>query len=523
MKKFDLNDENVVVIIGSGAGGGTLAHELSVKGVDVVCLEAGKHLDWQKDFVNDEWEMFGRTAWLDKRTTSGNWRIARDFPNLPAWICKTVGGTTMHWAGASLRFQEHEFKAQSHYGDVAGANLLDWPLSMSDVEPYYDKAEDKMGVTRTNDIKGLPPSNNYLVFEAGAKKIGYKNVHTGRMAINSEPRDGRGACQQLGFCFQGCRLGAKWSTLYSEIPKAIATDHFELRAESTVLQVTHDKQGKVDGVVYVDKSGVQQKQKARVVCVAGNSYESPRLLLHSASSKYPDGLANSSGQVGRNYMRHMTGSVYGIFENPVNMFRGTTMAGICSDESNHAPERGFVGGYEMETLSLGLPFMAAFLNPGGWGQPFAELMDGYQNMAGMWLVGEDLPQETNRVTLHPEEKDANGVPIPNVHYDDHANDIAMRNHAFERGSEIYKAVGAIKTVETPPYPSTHNLGTNRMSAKARDGVVNQWGQTHDIKNLFVSDGSQFTTSAAENPTLTIVALAIRQADYLAGELGAGNL
>ena len=523
MKKFDLNDDNVVVVIGSGAGGGTLAHELAAKGVDVICLEAGRHLDWRKDFINDEWEMFGRTAWLDKRTTSGNWRVARDFPNLPAWICKTVGGTTLHWAGASLRFQEHEFKVKSHYGDVDGANLLDWPISLSDLEAYYDRAEDKLGVTRTHDIEGLPASNNYLVFEAGAKKLGYKNVHTGRMAINSQPRDGRGACRQLGFCFQGCRMGAKWSTLYSEIPKAIATDHFELRAESTVLQITHDKKGRVDGIVYVGKDGAQHRQKARVVCVAGNAFESPRLLLHSASSKYPDGLANSSGQVGRNYMRHMTGSVYGIFDNPVNMFRGTTMAGICSDESGHDPSRGFVGGYEMETLALGIPFMAAFLNPGGWGRPFAELMDGYQNMAGMWLVGEDMPQETNRVTLHPEEKDGNGVPIPNVHYDDHPNDIAMRNHAFRRGAAIYDAVGARRTVETPPYPSTHNLGTNRMAAKARDGVVNQWGQTHDMDNLFVSDGSQFTTGAAENPTLTIVALAIRQADYLAKELSARNL
>ena len=523
MKKFDLNDDNAIVIIGSGAGGGTLAHELAEKGADVICLEAGRHLDWQKDFVNDEWEMFGRTAWLDKRTTSGNWRVARDFPNLPAWICKTVGGTTLHWAGASLRIQEHEFKAQSHYGNVDGANLLDWPISLSDLEPYYDRAEDKLGVTRTHGIEGLPESNNYLVFAAGAKKLGYKNVHTGRMAINSQPRDGRGACRQLGFCFQGCRMGAKWSTLYSEIPKAIATDHFELRAESVAVQITHDKKGRVDGVVYVDKNGAQHRQKARAVCVAGNSFESPRLLLHSASSKYPDGLANSSGQVGRNYMRHMTGSVYGIFDKPVNMFRGTTMAGICSDESVHDPSRGFVGGYEMETLALGLPFMAAFLNPGGWGKPFAELMDGYRNMAGMWLVGEDMPRETNRVTLHSEEKDGNGVPIPNVHYDDHPNDIAMRNHAFARGSEIYKAVGAARTVETPPYPSTHNLGTNRMSEKARDGVVNKWGRTHDIGNLFVSDGSQFTTGAAENPTLTIVALAIRQAEHIVDSMAKGDL
>lgn len=523
MKTFENNDSDVVVVIGSGAGGGTLAHELAAKGINVVCLEAGKRLNWQTDFINDEWEMFGRTAWLDKRTTSGDWRIARDFPNLPAWICKTVGGTTLHWAGASLRIQAHEFKARTNYGEIDGANLLDWPLDLEEMVPYYDRAEDKLGVTRTHGIAGLPPSNNYKVFEAGAKKVGYRNVHTGRMAINSAPRDGRASCQQLGFCFQGCKMAAKWSTLYSEVPKAEKTGHFELRPESTVVQITHNAAGKADGVVYYDAAGKQQRQKARAVCVAGNSIETPRLLLHSASAKFPDGLANSSGQVGRNYMRHTTGSVYALFDNPVNMFRGTTMAGICTDESRLDTSRGFAGGYEMETLSLGLPFMAAFLNPGGWGRPFTELMDGYDRMAGMWIVGEDMPRETNRITLHSDEKDAHGVPLPNVHVDDHANDIAMRNHAYMAGKKIYEAVGATQVVETPPYPSTHNLGTCRMSDKARDGVANSRGQTHDIPNLFISDGSQFTTGASENPTLTIVALAIRQAEHIANEMTKKNL
>ena len=177
-----------------------------------------------------------------------------------------------------------------------------------------------------------------------------------------------------------------------------------------------------------DSNGNQYFQKARVVCVAGNSIESPRLLLNSASSMFPNGLANSSGQVGRNYMRHMTASVYAIFENPVHMFRGTTMAGIVKDESRHDPKRGFVGGYEMETLSLGVPFLAAFLNPGDWGRDFSTAMDAYDNMAGMWLVGEDMPQETNRITLHATEKDQFGLPIPNVHFSDHGNDEIGRAH-----------------------------------------------------------------------------------------------
>ena len=343
-KTFDLTDELVIVVIGSGAGGGTLANELAQRGVDVVCLEAGPRLELS-DIVNDNGAMFGRLSWLDKRIGTGDLN-----PALPLWVCKTVGGTTVHWAGASLRFQELEFRARSVYGDIPGANLLDWPLSYEELAPYYAKAEDKMGVTGTNDIPRLPGNNNFKVLAAGAKRVGYREVHSGNMAINSQPRDGRPSCHQIGFCMSGCAIGAKWSTLYTEIPKAEATGHFELRPESMALKINHDDAGKVTGVVYVDKAGAMHEQKARAVCVAGNSVETPRLLLNSASSKFPDGLANSSGQVGRNYMRHMTGTVYAIMPGRVNFDRGTQMAGIIKDEARHDPSRGFVGGYEMETL-----------------------------------------------------------------------------------------------------------------------------------------------------------------------------
>ena len=519
---YKLDDDGVVVVIGSGAGGGTLGTDLALKGIDTVILEAGGRHEID-DFENDEWGMFSKISWLDKRTTSGDWRVAKDFAGLPAWIVKAVGGSTVHWAGASLRIQEHEFRARTTYGDIPGANLLDWPVTLKDLEPYYARAEDRMGVTRTNGIPGLPGNNNFKVMKAGADKLGYKNCHTGQMAINSRPRHDRPACQQIGFCFQGCKIAAKWSTLYAEIPRGEATGKLEVRAQSQVLKIEHDKKGKVTGVVYVDKKGKTQRQKARAVCVAGNSIESPRLLLNSASSLFPDGLANSSGQVGRNYMRHMTGSVYALFEKPVNMYRGTTMAGIITDESRHDTARGFAGGYEMETLSLGVPFMAAFLDPGAWGRDFSGAMDLYDHMAGMWLVGEDMPQESNAITLHPSEKDQHGQPVPNVHFDDHPNDNAMRSHAYKQGAAVYDAVGATRTFPTPPYPSTHNLGTNRMSEKPRDGVVDKWGRAHDVPNLFVSDGSVFTTGASENPTLTIVALAIRQADHIAAEMKKGNL
>jgi choline dehydrogenase-like flavoprotein len=519
--RFDLTDDSVVVVIGSGAGGGVLATDLALKGIKTVCLEAGARHE-NHEFLNDEWASFVQLAWTDMRTTSGSWRVARDFANLPAWIVKAVGGSTTHWAGASLRFQEHEFKARTVYGDVKGASLMDWPITLADLAPYYAKAEDRMGVTLTNGIPGLPGNNNYKVLEKGAKALGYKEVHTGRMAINSRERDNRGACQQIGFCFQGCKSGAKWSTLYAELPKGEATGKLEVRPNSHVLKVEHDASGKVTGVIYADKDGKQQRQRARIVAIAGNSIESPRILLNSESNLFRNGMANSSGQVGRNYMRHMTGSVYGVFDRPVKMWRGTTMAGIVSDEARHDPKRGFVGGYELETLGLGLPFMAAFLDPGAWGREFTTALDSYENMAGMWIVGEDMPQEKNRITLSS-AKDKHGMPVANVHFDDHPNDIAMRNHAYKKGSEIYEAVGATRTFPTTPYPSTHNLGTNRMSERARDGVVNKWGQTHDIKNLFVSDGSVFTTGGAENPTLTIVALAMRQADYIANQMRTASI
>jgi len=320
-----------------------------------------------------------------------------------------------------------------------------------------------------------------------------------------------------------CIRDRKWSTLYAEIPKAEATGLLDLRPESHALQIQHDSNGKATGVLYADKDGKHVVQKARIVCVACNAIESARLLLNSASSKFPHGLANSSGQVGRNYMRHTTGSVYAIFDKPVHMYRGTVMAGIITDEADLNTKRGFAGGFEMETISLGLPFAAAFLDPGAWGRDYASVLEQYPNMAGMWIVGEDMPQATNAVTLHSKEKDQWGLPIPNVHYDDHPNDIAMRNYAYKQGAAVYNAVGAVKTLAVPPYPSTHNLGTCRMSERPGDGVCDKWGRTHDVKNLFISDGSQFTTSGGENPTLTIVTLAIRQADHIATESARRNL
>ena len=517
MAHIDLKDGSVVVVIGSGAGGGTLAHELTRRGIKVVLLEAGKRQSTET-FSQIPGEAFGQLTWLDARTQSGSWGVARDFPTLPVWHCKTVGGTTVHWTASAPRLQSWELRAKTVYGNIAGASSIDWPIAYEELEKYYDLAERRLGVTRRNGVPGLPASNNFKVMHAGAKKLGYKQVHTGHMAINSRASDGRGFCIQQGFCVQGCKMGAKWSTLYTEIPRAEATGNLDLRIESTAAKIEHGADGRVNAVVYRDSQGKEQRQKARMVCVAGNAIETARLLLLSASAKFPDGLGNSSGQVGRNYCHHITGTVWGIFDKPVYPWRGATLAGVVEDEVVNEPRRGFVGGYRMELLALDLPTLPLVGLPYGWGRDFASIMESYRNIAGMFINGEDLPRSDNRITLNSNVKDAYGLPVANIHVDEHANDQAMRKHAQGQMTKMYDAVGAKRIIPGPVPPATHNMCTARMSADPRDGVTNLWGQTHDIKNLFVSDGSVLSTPGAANPTLTIVALALRQAEFIAEQM-----
>jgi choline dehydrogenase-like flavoprotein len=515
---FRKDDSSVVVIVGSGAGGGTLANELAQRGVKCVVLEAGKHFT-QADFENDEWAMFNKISWLDKRVAAGTWEVAKNSPNLPTWLVKGVGGTTIHWAGVSLRFQPHELKVRSTYGAVAGANLLDWPVSYDELAPFYDLAEKKLGVagSKASGMPLLPESNHYKVIAAGARKIGYSKI--GRpLAINSQPHDERPGCMQIGFCLQGCKIGAKWSALYSDVRHALDSGRVELRPESMVLRIEHDKSGRATGVVYVDKDGKQQLQKARVVCVAGNSIESPRLLLNSASSLFPHGLANSSGQVGRNYMCHSMAFALAIHKKPVYMYRGNAASAIIGDEARNDPKRGFTGGYYLEGLSFGLPFVASSMDPDGWGRDVTSALDMYDNMSCVALVGEDQAVESNAVALHATEKDQYGLPIPIVTKSYTSNDDAIIAHGLQQWRALSEAVGATRIIQMAPTPAAHNMGTVRMSAKPADGVVNKWGQAHDVKNLFVSDGSQFTSSGACNPTLTIVALAIRQAGHIADSM-----
>ena len=519
---FEHGNDGVVVIIGSGAGGGTLANELTQKGVDVVVLEAGPRFKLA-DFENDEAAADAMFTWKDRRVITGDSRLARIWAERPTHICKTVGGTTVHWQAQTLRFRAEEFRPRTTYGAIDGASLIDWPITLDDLLPYYERAEENMGVSGRGGRPFLPATNGYKVFALGARRLGYRDFGVTHVAINSVPYDGRNACDQIGFCAQGCASGAKWSTLYADIPKAEATGRCEIRANSMVLRIEHDDLGRVSGVLYADRAGAQHLQKARAVCVAGNAIETPRLLLNSESAAFPDGLANSSGQVGCNYTHIAESYVYGIFERPIHMHRGVQVTGLLSDEAHHDPTRGFAGGVIFMPFGAGLAGYAAALDPAGWGRAYTSTLEGYARTVGVSINGADMPMAGNGVSLHADERDGHGLPIPVLHIDDHANDVAKMNHGLKCASAILQAAGATRTTETPPHPASQNLGTCRMSEKPDDGVVDSWGRSHDLPNLFVSDGSQFASSNLSHPTLTIVALAIRQAEHIARTMARGEL
>lgn len=516
MTIFDQADDSVVVVIGSGAGGGVLANELAQAGVNVVCLEAGSRLTFG-DIVNDERVMDERMTWHDRRFGEGILN-----PKFPAWMCKTVGGTTMHWTGTAVRLQAHEFAPKTHYG-LADTSAIDWPLTKAELDPYYALAERKMGVSGTNGLPPLPMNNNMKVLAAGAHALGYKHVTSTGVAINSATYDGRPQCQQIGFCKSGCVIGAKWSTLYTEIPKAEETGRFELRPNSMALKIEVDNAGKASAVVYAGADGQLHRQRARAVCVAGNAIETARLLLNSASADHPDGLANGSGHVGRNYLKHVVIGALGFMPGEVHFYRGAQQGGHIADEQRHDERRGFAGGYQIESAAFSPLAVARVAFGGVWGDDLADALKDYTKIAATFITGEDPAQSGNGVRLHPEEKDAYGLPAPIVHYEDHANAAPMRDHAARQARAIFEAVGASRVAPFSVNMATHNLGTCRMSADPRDGVCDAYGRTHDVANLFISDGSAFSSSGSANPTLTIVALAIRQAAHMRESMAKGDL
>ena len=512
--QYDLNDDSVVVIIGSGAGGGTLAAELTAQGVPVVCLEAGGHID----IVQDLPEMYRRIYWSDKRLSEGDLN-----PKLPVFIGKAIGGTSVIWGGVALRLQAHEFRPLSTYGAIAGASLIDWPVSLDDLAPYYERAEQRMGVTGLHGNPFLAEHNHSLVVKTAARRAGYRKVNGGHLAINAKPWDSRPACQQFGYCASGCVIGAKWSSKHAEIPRALKSGRFELRPHSMAVQIEHDDAGRASAVVYVDEKGQRQRQRARAVCLAANGIETPRLLKLSASARFPQGLANSSGMVGHNYMTDMVARVIAEMPGRVDNFKGTTYSALVADDMADDPARGFRGGFLFVPRGIHLPMFPNEPLADGWGADYARLMERYRNIASLGILGEDLPVHENRITLDDTVTDQYGNPVPKLHKRFHENDTRLIDHAMQRGKDMLQSLGAREVYNRVSSVVIHNLGTCRQSADPADGVCDGFGRTHDVPNLFISDGSQFTSSGAAPPTLTIVTLALRQAEHIVSGLQDGTI
>jgi len=509
--------EPAIVIIGSGAGGGVMAYELTRRGFPVVVLEAGARIE-PSDFHQEDLSAYGQLSWLDPREATGSWMAARFAPDRPAWVVKAVGGSTVHWNGLAYRPRPGNLTARSTYGAIPGASLTDWPISRAELDPWLAKAEAHLGVTGTNDMPHHPPTNHYTVLWNAARKLGYRRITNGRIAINSVERDSRPPCQQLGFCNQGCMVSAKWSTLASDIPKAEATGRLDLRPRSTAVRLELDRSGKLGAVVYADAKGALHRQAAHLVCLAAGSIETARLLLLSDQNGHPRGLANGSDQVGRNYMRHIAALTYAVMPQPVNMHRGIVTPGAVFDEADHQPARAFASGYVMEAASLSPLSVALLLDPVGWGETYTRIIERYDHLAGMLMNGEELPRPDNRVTLSARTKDSLRLPVASVHVDEHPQSALMRAHFFDRSGALYGALGGSDVRHGQPISATHNMGTARMSLRPEDGVTDRFGRAHEVPNLYLSDASVFPTSTAVNPTLTLVALALRQADQIATQL-----
>lgn len=518
-----------VVIIGAGAAGAAFAWSLADTRMNIVCLEQGDWMDPAKyPTTQSDWEMqrFGEFG----LSPNGRGR-PEDYPvndsESPIGISNfnAVGGSTILYAAHFPRFRPDDFRVKSLDG-VAD----DWPVDYETLAPYYDTNAEMMGVAGLEGDPAYPP-----------KKVPLPPVPLGRLgetlargfnklewhwwpsdsAIATREHGGRAPCINLGPCIMGCSQGAKGSTDVTYWPVAVRKG-VTVRTRCRVREITVRDDGMADGVLYYDADGNLQEQKAEIVVVACNGVGTPRLLLNSKSKAHPDGLANSSGLVGRNLMFHPYAMVTGVFDEPLEGYKGPTGCCLMSHEFNHTdPSRGFVRGYSIETLrgmgpvSTALWGMSSGQMPWGDGhhEQYADLWD---RTAGMVVICEDLPEEHNRVTLDPELVDGNGIPAPKIHYTLSENSLKMLDHCVAKGKEVLEAAGAKRTFADAPLKPAgwHLMGTARMGTDPSKSVVNEWGRSHDVPNLFIIDGSIFVTSAAVNPTNTIQALSLYIADTI---------
>jgi len=509
-----------VCIIGIGACGGVAARELTDAGFSVVGLEAGPRYDPGVDFENDEAEML-KLLWSGARVTSGQNPIN-------PWSGTGVGGGTLVWCGVTPRFHANDFRTAS----VEGIGV-DWPLTYEELAPYYDRVEVDFGVAGEAGenpweaprgpfpMPPLPFSYQAQVLARGVKKLGGHPLH-GPLAIASVPYQGREACNGCGFCMQGCRSAAKSTTLFTHVPQAEAHGA-RILPESTAFRIEYDaRRNRVTGVSYFDPKGNAHQVQARVVVVTAHAVETPRLLLLSANSTFPEGLANSSGLVGKNFMAHPTCTVTGLFHEPLNGFKGPVMGDLLAQDWYETDvRRGFVRGYTLEKFVPG-PFFYASNMMNLWGAELKEMIRYYAFAGGWWVCGEGLPNDENSVTLDPEVKDRHGLPVAHLRHGWADNDLHLIQHGIQKAQEILEAAGAWR-VQAGPVSSAHPMGTVRMGNDSKTSVVNACCQSHDIPNLFVVDTSVFPTGGGVNITLTAMAVALSAARFIIGQAKTGNL
>ena len=542
MTTFDNDDAVDFVIVGSGSAGGIIARELSTGGFKVVVLEQGPFRRAQ-DFVHDEItvakykELLGGGPRVDGQTFRDHESKTAVRATVPAAeYAQTVGGSSVHFTANFWRFREIDFKERSVVGSISGTTFSDWPISYEELEPYYSRVDWEIGISgapgphdsfrsRPFPMPPVPVKSSGVLLERGAKKLGL-NPQPAPLAILSKPFNGRPACINCGFCMGfGCEVGAKSSTLAAMIPQALASGNCEIRAECAVFRVETSANGRVERVFYYDPDGNEVSQKAKAVILSANGAETSRLLLLSANDKQPEGLANSSGFVGRNIMFNGHSITHAEFEQQLNEYKGVQVTRIVHDFYDSDPDRGHYGGGGIDGRPLWAMGPIQFATESGppgmksWGASFKNNI-ARRFTRQMSLLGSttSLPQDSNNVTLDPTHTDKWGRPSIRMTYRDHDDDLSMASFLQDRAMEIFDAAGAKQAWRDhvgPQSGSAHLLGTCRMGDDPQTSVVDKFHRSHDIPNLFICDGSSFVTSGRGQPTMTIMALAFRASEHIA--------
>ncbi|MBI2216277.1 MAG: GMC family oxidoreductase [Candidatus Rokubacteria bacterium] len=512
-----------VVIVGCGAGGGVLAKELSEAGLTVLVLEAGRRFIAGVDYrtAEREFEVTAPTVFApepsrDRHTCHGTaFEVSR---------VKGVGGSTLAYLAVVPRFHPSDFRVRSEDG-IAD----DWPLTYEELESYYSEVEYELGVSGPDGEDASPfepvrtapyptPPHEFnkasLAIKRGADRLGW-HLRREPLAIPTKPWHGRPACLRAGACMFGCAAEAKSSIDVTYVPKAEATGRVEIRPRCVAREVTVGDDGRARSVVYLDAKGQEHEVFGRVVVLAASAIETPRLLVMSRSRRFPAGLANGSGLVGRYFMEHLAVVAFGVFDERLDAWRGTPAGGSIQDFYETDRPNAFARGFTIEVNCSRQWPLAVARRLGVWGASHrARMKDVFGRMVGLATVGEQLPDVRNTVELDPVVKDSFGLPVPRITCEARDNDRAMLRVIPRRLTELLEAAGAREIWEPAYMPgwSAHYLGTCRMGRDPRTSVVDAWCRAHEVPNLYVGDGSVFVTGAAANPALTIMALAMRTAE-----------